>query len=112
MALFFICCQAFAANDQFNVGDTIPLSFVRDLGAGRVSGLSLTVQVKNASTGAVMLASSTMTESPSGSGIYLYAWTPNLNSKTSCLVLYTVGGVQTFEEYITLTDEDSNARAF
>lgn len=53
-----------------------------------------------------MLATTAMTESVSGNGIYKFDWWPNTQSKASCHVQYTVGGVQTFSEHITITDTD------
>lgn len=99
------------ANDLFNIGDTIPLSFSRNYGSGPVTGLSVSVKVVNAATGSVLLASTAMSETISGNGIYTYAWSPSgLNSKTECHVTYTVGS-QSFSEYLTITDTDLTGRA-
>ena len=111
LIIVFAAFRASALNDQFNIGDTIPLSFSRNYGSGAVTGLSPTVVVKNAKTGATLLASTAMTETISGNGIYTYNWaTTGLFSKTECVVTYTVGSTQ-FSEYLTISDTELTGRA-
>lgn len=77
--------------DIYNLVDTIPLSFSRVRNNALVSGLTVTVSVKNAATGTALLTSTSCPEVSVGSGIYTYNWTHGLKTDTIVLVTYTVG---------------------
>lgn len=82
--------------------DTIPLSFSRVRAGTIVSGLTVTVVVKNAATGATLLSSHSVPEVLAGSGIYSYSWAHGLSADTECLVTFTVGS-QIYSEHLFIT---------
>ena len=81
--------------------DSIPLYFQRVRYGVPVTGLSVTVSVVSAATGATLLATTTLTEVTPG--LYSYVWVPGISVQTECIATYTTGGVQ-FKETITIDD--------
>lgn len=77
--------------------DIVPLAFMRILNGAAVTGLSVTVVVKNIRSGAVLLSSTALTEVVAG--VYSYSWTHGQTASTECVAQYTVGGVSYFENF-------------
>lgn len=96
--------------DIYSATDTVPLSFSRVRNNALVSGLSVSVAVKDAKTGAVLLASTTCPEVAASSGIYTYSWTHGLTSDTICLVTYSVGAT-IYTEQILISNSLQGGRA-
>jgi len=92
----------------YSGNDVIPLSFSRVRAGSVISGLSVTVDVKNAKTGAVLLSSTSAPEVGS-TGIYTYNWTHGLTQDTECLVTYTVDGSK-YVEYILISASGTGGR--
>lgn len=82
--------------------DVIPLSFSRVRNNALVSGLTVTVVVKSAKTGTVLLASTSVPEL-GVSGIYTYNWTHGLTADTECIAVYTVGTL-IYTEYFLVSN--------
>lgn len=101
----------FANAELFYSTNAVPLSYSRVVNYAVVSGLAPKVVVQNASTNATLLASTTMPESASGSGVYTYVWTPSVGVDTPCVVTYTVGS-QVFKEFLTIIVPPIQGRAF
>lgn len=89
--------------DIYSFSSIIPLSFTRVRAGVLVTGLTVTVTVKNAATGASLLASTSVPEALAGSGIYTYNWTHGLSQDTECLVTFSVGG-SPYSEYILISN--------
>lgn len=81
--------------------DAIPLYFQRVRNGVPVTGLTVTVSVSNAATGASLLALTSLTEVTPG--LYSYVWTPGISTQTECISTYTTGGLQ-FKETLTIDD--------
>ena len=96
--------------DFYTEQDTIPLSFMRVRNNTPVTGLTVTVVVKNASTGATLLSSTTIPEVGTGSGNYTYNWTHGVSSIIECVATYTTGS-SVYTEYFTINNA-SQGRAF
>lgn len=77
--------------DVYSLLDKVPLSFNRVRANAVVTGLTVTVVVKNAQTGATLLASTSVPEQGGATGIYTYLWTHGLTDQTECIATYTVG---------------------
>lgn len=85
--------------------DQIPLTFQRMLNGAPVSGLTVTVVVKDATTGTVIRSSVSCPEVVASSGIYTYNWSHGLTQPTSCLAIYTVNGKQFSEAFEVVANE-------
>jgi len=94
----------------YNAADIIPLSFQQIRNGTPVSGLSVSVVVKNASNGATLLASTLLPESAAGSGMYNYNWSHGIQSQTVCNAIYTISGKQ-FTEIFLITNLDGGHTA-
>ncbi len=97
--------------DVYNFVDFVPLSFSRNTGSSLVSGLTVSVTVKNAKTNASLLSSTSVPEISSGAGIYTYNWAHGLTTDTECLVTFTVGS-SIFTEFILITNDGFGGRSF
>ena len=82
--------------------DQVTLGYVRILSTGNVSGLSVSVVVKNAITQSVLLASTACPEVGT-TGVYVYNWTHGLTVTTKCIAVYTVGS-NVYEEFFIIDD--------
>ena len=89
--------------------DQIPLTFARVRNNARVSGLTVSVTVLNSSTGATLLASTSLPEAGS-SGLYHFMWTHGIFAPTECLAVYTVGA-QTYQEYFMISNPQESRTA-
>ena len=89
--------------DVYSLTDTIPLSFSRIRNSALVSGLTVTVTVVNVKTNATLLASTLMPE-VSTSGIYVYNWTHGQAQDTECLIKYSVGTNNYYEQIFITND--------
>ena len=85
----------------YKVYDSIPLFFERIRAGGLVTGLSVTVVVINAATGATLLASTALTEITPGH--YEYVWNHGITVQTECVASYVVGGIA-FKDTFTIDD--------
>lgn len=97
--------------DIYSQSDVIPLSYQRLFGGTLITGLTVSVMVFNKRTNATLLPTTACTESPSGSGLYLYMWTHGLTQDTICQVVYTVSGKKYLED-IFITGGPPSGRAF
>lgn len=88
--------------DIYALQDKIPLSYSRVNLNTIVTGLTVTVVVKSADTGATLLASTSVPEVLAGSGIYTYEWVHGLTVDTPCIAIYTAGGI-ILEEFFLIT---------
>lgn len=89
--------------ETYNSQETVVLTYSRAINGALVSGLTVNILIKNAVTGATLLASTSMPEIGS-SGIYTYSWTHGLTAEqTECLVQYTAG-TRTVFEHILITN--------
>jgi hypothetical protein len=89
---------------------TIPLSFSRIRANALVTGLTVTVVVKNAASNATLLASTSVPEVAVGAGIYTYNWTHGLTQDTECMIVYTVGSSE-YTEYILIQSDAQGGRS-
>ena len=89
--------------EYYTLIDIIPLSFSRVKNNALVSGLTVTVTVKNGKTGATLLAATSCPEITSGAGIYTYNWTHGLIEPTECLVEFSVNG-HIYSEFVIVTN--------
>jgi hypothetical protein len=87
---------------EYKSGDNIPLCYTRIRNGAVVTGLTVTVTVQNALTGATLLASTALTEVTPG--LYSYNWVAGITTQTECIATYsTSGGI--FKEAFTIDDE-------
>lgn len=98
------------AMDIYSLTDTIPLSFSRVRNSALVTGLTVTVVVTNATTNAVLLASTSMPEVAVGAGVYTYSWVHGVRQDTICLVTYTIGTSKYYEQ-ILISNDAAGGRA-
>ena len=89
--------------DFYTNQDTIPLSFMRVRNNAPITGLVVTVVVKNAASGATLLSSTTLPEVVAGSGNYTYNWNHGINSIIECVATYTTGS-SVYVEYFTISN--------
>lgn len=94
--------------DIYNLNDVIPLGFSRVRNNVLISGLTVTVTVKNAQTGASLLSSTSVPEL-GVTGIYNYDWTHGLTATTQCLVTFTVGS-SIYNEFILISEDEAGGR--
>lgn len=91
----------------YNTVDLIPLTFVRIRSGALVTGLTVSVKVTNAVTGATLLSTTAMSEVTPG--FYAYTWTHGLTLFTECTAVYSVGGLvyaETFQVDEALDKEE------
>ncbi len=100
----------------YNSTDTIPLFYIQMRNGAPVTGLTVSVSVVNALTGATLLASTNLPEVIVGSGLYAYAWSnTGVTVETECVATYAVAGYQYKENFTIdtgldrLESEDSKA---
>lgn len=95
--------------DIYSLETVIPLSYARVRNNALVSGLTVTVVVKNALTAATILSSTSVPEI-SSSGIYTFNWTHGQTADVECLATYTVGSA-TYQEYFLISNDATGGRA-
>lgn len=98
------------AAENYFLRDSVPLTFIRIRLGQVVNGLTVSVVVKNARTGATLLASTNVPETAAGNGIYTYNWSHNLKDETECAAFYTVSG-NTYCDVFTIGDNAAISRA-
>ena len=82
----------------------IPLFFQRIRNNALVTGLSVTVVVKNALTGATLLSSTALTEVTPG--YYAFNWNHSLTAETDCVATYTVGGTNYLDPFRVVSNNE------
>lgn len=83
--------------------DQIPFSYSREINGTLVSGLTVSVTVTNAKTGATLLATTAMPEVGT-TGNYTYNWTHGITTPTECLVTYSITGKPNRHQYILISN--------
>lgn len=91
--------------------DVIPLTFTRIRANALVTGLTVSVTVKDAASGAVILTATSCPEITPGAGVYTFNWTHGLNQNTLMIATYTVTGGQIYSEYFYFTVGDPTGHA-
>jgi hypothetical protein len=89
--------------DYYSLNDAVPLSYAREINHQTVTGLTVTVSVVNTRTNASLLATTSLPETATGSGVYFMNWTHGLTQDTQCTVTYTVNG-QKYLEFIFISE--------
>lgn len=95
------------AGSRYDTLLPIPLGYVRMRGGAPITGLTVTVSVANALTGGSLLASTSISEVGTGSGLYTYSWASGIAITTECVASYSVTdglGTKIYKEHFTITN--------
>lgn len=106
LSIIALLTAASAQALSFPSASPVPLQFMRILNGSPQSGLSITVAVKDVLSGSTLLSTTSLVETPGGSGNYVYTWNHGIDTTRQCQAIYTVSG-SVFVEPFTIDGTDN-----